>query len=518
MELVKITDLVNQLGLSSRSLRYYEQVGLIQSVRSDYEKYRYYDAENIERLKQIIVLRKMQIPVRDVIRIYESEDMSTVVEVFVDRINAIDEEANALTELKHIVSEFLQTMIQNGVTKISAIPLLYEEMDKQLSVLQERKPVTINNLAAVSEKLAKPPEANIIALPPMRVLSSYLKANPQASDPDGFYRFMQRSCVIPDNHERFEFQSERGDVVIQRIPDGYENNSEYNDCPFPGGLFVETNVYLDEDLGERFRSLIKRFDDNKYYQIDYQSDGSLRHAAMIENRISPDDQRELVSLFVPVKKRSADPALFDKPEEATGISIAEIEASNPVLWTVDAELDKLTPINNPHYRMTEDGEVEYIGYISTRVLSTNIAVKLPFRVAVEFRTGEYRGFGANDGSIHFYHGNRGLDHNYGFGINAGDNTDAQPFYESISFHQPIFRDVYNFPKRGRILRGEYNRLTWIIGEKHLTCIINGEVRYCGVNFPYMALDLSRGSPPHCNWLREDKVFPLNPRFATCGNA
>lgn len=80
--------------------------------------------------EQIMGLRKMQMPIKDILRIYESEDMSTVVEVFVDRINAIDEETNALAELKRIVSEFLQTMIQNGITKISAIPLLYEEMDK----------------------------------------------------------------------------------------------------------------------------------------------------------------------------------------------------------------------------------------------------------------------------------------------------------------------------------------------------------------------------------------------------
>jgi len=212
---------------------------------------------------------------------------------------------------------------------------------------------------------------------------------------------------------------------------------------------------------------------------------------MLENLISPDDQRELVSMFVPVNKRLADPALFNKPEEMTSITIAEIESSNPVLWSVEVELDKLTPINNPHYRMTGDGEVEYVGYINTRVLNTNVSVKLPFRVDIEFRTGDYRGFGANDGSVRLYHGIHGLDHNYGFGINIGDNSDIQPFFESIVFHQPIFRDVYKYPKRGKILKEEYNRLTWIIGEKHLACIINGEVRYCGINFPYMALDLSR---------------------------
>lgn len=66
-----------------------------------------------------MVLRKMQIPIKDIIRIYEREDMSTVVEVFVDRINAIDDETNALAELKKIVSDFLQTMIENAITKIS---------------------------------------------------------------------------------------------------------------------------------------------------------------------------------------------------------------------------------------------------------------------------------------------------------------------------------------------------------------------------------------------------------------
>jgi DNA-binding transcriptional MerR regulator len=153
LNLVKITDLTAQFGISSRSLRYYEQVGLIKSVRLDFEKYRYFDADAVERLRQIVVLRKMQIPIKDILRIYQSEDMSVVVESFVSRIRAIDEEIGALAELKRIVGEFLQTMVQNGITKISAIPLLYEEMDRQFEQIQERKPVTFEELSSVSEKL-----------------------------------------------------------------------------------------------------------------------------------------------------------------------------------------------------------------------------------------------------------------------------------------------------------------------------------------------------------------------------
>lgn len=49
--------------------------------------------------------------------------------------------------------------------------------------------------------------------------------------------------------------------------------------------------------------------------IDYTHSGELRHPAMLETLISPDEKRELVALLVPVKKRMADPMLFDPPEE-----------------------------------------------------------------------------------------------------------------------------------------------------------------------------------------------------------
>jgi DNA-binding transcriptional MerR regulator len=487
-ELIKITDLTTQLGLSSRSLRYYEQIGLIQSVRPEFEKYRFYESETIERLKQIIVLRKMQIPVKDILRIYESESMSVVVETFVNRIHAIDDEIGALAELKHIVGDFLQTMIDNGVTKISAIPLLYEEMDKQLELMEERKPVTYEDLSNISERLGKPIESSILSLPSMRVISSYLKENAKESDTEGFSCYIQQNGFLPGNHERFEFQNESGEVIILRVPDDFTNDSVYFGFNFDGGLFAAANVYLDEDLGERFRSLISSFDDNKYYQVDYQNDGSLRHPALLENLISPDEKRELVALLVPVKKRMADPALFDPPKEITDITIAEIEAANPVLWEVDVPLDKLTPINSPHYRVMENGEVEYTGWISTRVLNTNVAVKLPFRVDLEFKIGEGAryGFGATEGSIILYHGN---ELSYRFGINMNNWTISPG--EALQFHQPIFHDFYNFPGRGTVEIGEYSRLTWIIGAKHLAVFIGGELRYCGVNFPYMTLDLNR---------------------------
>ena len=492
MDRLCITDAVKQFGVTSKTLRYYERAGLLEAKRSDNNNYRYYNESEVDRIKQILILRKMQISVKDIIRIYENENMSTVVEVFTNRINTINGEIGALSQLKQITNEFLQIMIQNGVTKISALPILYEQMEKHLDIIQNKKTVNYAELSSLSDKLAKPVEPSILFLAPMRVLSSLRKDG--LSDPDDFYRRVQVKNIPqgePGLHEQFEFQQDETDVVILRIGGDYVNDSEYLDYVFEGGLFAVINVYLDEDLVEQFRSLIEDFDSNKYYQIDYKSDGMLRHPAMLESLISPDNRRELVALLVPVKKRLADPSLFDKPVEITDISVEELETANPVLWSADVELDKLTPVNNPHYRLTEDGEAEYIAWISTRVLSTDIEVKLPFRMDVEFRIHKEKiqfAWGADEGNIRFYHGS---DLNYLFGINMETNPDERLSQEAICFHQPVFRDYFRYPKRGSINRNEYNRLTWIVGEKHLAVIINGEIRYCGENFPYMSVDLKK---------------------------
>ncbi len=487
-QLIKITDLTTQLGLSSRSLRYYEQVGLIKSVRPAFEKYRFYDEENVERLKQIMVLRKMQIPVKDILRIYESEDMSVVVETFISRIRAIDDEIGALAELKRIVGEFLQTMLVNGITRISAIPLLYEEMDKQLTVFEKQKPVTMAELEDVSDKLVKPLDISIVDLPTMRVLTSFLKPDTKESDFSGFSRYIQfygLSRAVSGDHRQFEFQTEAGDVLMVRVPDDFINDSEYLDYTFTGGLFAAVNVYLDEDLGQCFRTLVRELDTNPYYQFAYCTDGTSRHPAMLENLISPDEKRELVALLVPVKKRMADPTLFDKPEKVTDISVAEIEAANPVLWAADVELDKLTPIKTSggyiRYEPLPTGEAVFSTYVSTRYLSTNVEVKLPFRTDIEFKFDVSPG-NADEG-FNVYFGN------CKFAVNERNNPDPLLSKHAIVFTEPVFGDLFVYPNSGKVKKGEYNRVTWIIGEKHFAVIINGEVRLCVKNLPYMKTNL-----------------------------
>ncbi len=495
MELVKITDLTNQLGITSRTLRYYEQMGLVHSERLQFEKYRFYDRENIERVRQIMVLRKMQIPVRDIVRIYESKDLTVMVDSFIARINAIDHEIDALYELKRIINKFMQSMMEKGIKHISALPLLYEKMEKSLELKETHKKeeeFSFRKLSELSEQV--PLDLTIIDLPPMRMLSSKEK-NTGKSDVDGFWDWLGKSGITfgtPGSHTLFEYQQGDGEpVILHGIDRVFNNSGPYQDVDFEGGLFAVGSSYADDDIASFHRRMIKSFDDNPYYEVDYHHGGFLRHESLVESVISPDSLREKVNVFLPVKRRLPNADQYDPNEQVLNISLDEIEQANPVLYEDNIPLSEISLVNHPDYKVLESGEAEFIGWIAARKLSTNVSVRIPFRVDIEFmadRESERFGYGSDEGSIRFYHGNNL------FAINMENKADNRLSKEAICFHQPILGDYHCYPGLGRIKYNEFNTLTWIVGEKHFAVVINGEIRYCGVNFPYMASELYLQKP------------------------
>lgn len=59
---MKIGEVAEQTGLSISNIRFYEKKGLIEPKRNEQSKYRDYTEEDVKRLKQIILYRKMDMP------------------------------------------------------------------------------------------------------------------------------------------------------------------------------------------------------------------------------------------------------------------------------------------------------------------------------------------------------------------------------------------------------------------------------------------------------------------------
>lgn len=72
MNRLKINEVEQLLGLSKANIRFYEKQGLLCPERTE-NKYREYSDADIERLKTIVIFRKLGISVQDIGRILSGE-------------------------------------------------------------------------------------------------------------------------------------------------------------------------------------------------------------------------------------------------------------------------------------------------------------------------------------------------------------------------------------------------------------------------------------------------------------
>lgn len=500
MELQKITGIMEKFGVTSRTLRYYEQVGILQSTRPPHEKYRYYDEENMNRLQQILVLRKMQIPIKDIIKIFESTDIKVLVQTFVSRIEAINEEMATLSELKAIVNDFLDAMLKSGVSHISALPFLYDRVSNQVASTEETVDGhSLERLSRVSKKLAKVPELTIVELPAMQVLSSKLEETGR-SDPEAFWDYLASNRIpfgAPGSRSLFEYQQDDETIMAKKMDETVSaalsaaSASPFREERFEGGLFATCSIFVDQDIGEVQLGMIQSFDDNPYYEVDYLHGGALRQNTLAEAVLSPNSGRERINLYLPIKKRQPDAADFKPNRQLEGATLDEIQQANPSLKEYVVDFTKVTPVYDPHYQVLDNGEAEFNCWISARMLNTNVEVKLPFRVDIEFLAesqNEAFGYGADEGSLWFSH------QGHVYCINAENNSESRLSKHAIIFDQPVIGNRFLFPQIGHLQHDAYNLFSWIIGEKHFAVAVNGEVRYCGTDFPYMSMDLHLQKP------------------------
>lgn len=109
-ELITVTQVSRELGLSTRMLRYYEELGLIESRRREGYAYRLYDQEALGRLRQIVLLRKLRLPLREIGQILEDPSAQAAIRVFQERIAGLDAEREALDTIRIILSQLLDAL------------------------------------------------------------------------------------------------------------------------------------------------------------------------------------------------------------------------------------------------------------------------------------------------------------------------------------------------------------------------------------------------------------------------
>lgn len=174
MNLITISDISNSFNISTRTLRYYEQIGLLKSTKKDDYAYRTYDDEAVLKLQQIIVLRKLRIPLKQIKVILESENTAEIITAFQQNLWEIEDEITSLATIKEIITKLLAKLnLENDGLRLLDDESLLEIVDSlTVTKINFKEDKTMADLNKANEKLNKLTDVRIIYLPPMTIASA----------------------------------------------------------------------------------------------------------------------------------------------------------------------------------------------------------------------------------------------------------------------------------------------------------------------------------------------------------
>lgn len=187
-ELITVTQVSQTLGLSTRMLRYYEEQGLVKSCRREGYAYRLYDEEALRRLRQIVVLRKLRLPLRQVKQILDDPGALSAIQVFQEKLAELDQESQALETIRGILRDLLSAL--KARYWLPAGPVLLD--DPQLLGLvgtlaspnlhiEEERAKKMEDLNRAEEAAAKLKDVRIVHLPEAVVAAAhYMGPDPES--------------------------------------------------------------------------------------------------------------------------------------------------------------------------------------------------------------------------------------------------------------------------------------------------------------------------------------------------
>lgn len=309
--LVKIREMTAKYDLSARTLRYYEDMGLIKSIRSDDYAYRLYDEANVKRLEQILILRKLNISIKDIQRIFNTSGSEIVLEVLGKKVDDIDEEISVLHELKEIVLEFIRQIESADFGRESDVKLLYEkakEIKTQIvNVNYNGNPSTINRLVEVTEKLDnKVPDIMIVKIPKFRAVTSGVVTFEELFGGDFMpWQESHNHLFKPVIFDSADFLCGKDDKAewIWAVKDEVteDDTYPYKIIEFPGGLYAAAvSVDGDGESHNRVRSKTEKWLEGTNFVIDSERE-LMGHMIYEDDEIKEGLGYHQMNLYAPIK-------------------------------------------------------------------------------------------------------------------------------------------------------------------------------------------------------------------------
>lgn len=324
MDLITISEVSKRFDVSTRTLRYYEQIGLLSSQKKADYAYRTYDEAAIRRLQQILILRQLRIPLKQIKAIFQDNQNEKMLEVFQQQIVQLDDEMASLRTVRTILQALcthLQSMLHTDVeleTLYSAeVMKIFQALRLSKQNQQEESPMkTLDN---ASNTLARLKDVRIIHIPPCTVAAyRFVGEDPENASGEVVEKFIRESNLYERKPDARMFGFNSPSPSPDRPHHGYESwitipaelevPSPLVKKRFGGGLYAAHKIQLG-DFHE-WNWLADWVEHSDKYQADYSAEGAENMDGCLEEALNwmyyshlgwPENHESQLDLLLPVK-------------------------------------------------------------------------------------------------------------------------------------------------------------------------------------------------------------------------
>lgn len=127
-KLLMINEVAKNYNITKRTLRYYEEIGLLTNIQKNNSNYRYYDNGALNRLEQILLLRDLNFHISEIREILISEDDEAINRILYEKLKKLQDDIDNFLSLKKIITSIISIKNDRGMQQVSIYQILKEQI------------------------------------------------------------------------------------------------------------------------------------------------------------------------------------------------------------------------------------------------------------------------------------------------------------------------------------------------------------------------------------------------------
>jgi len=310
--MMRIGEAAKRFDISNRTLRYWEEMGIINSRRAE-NGYRFFDDDNMARIRQIVLLRKLKMPIADIERVFIANDFGLAIDALNGHLESLRQDAAAYVSLISLVEQLLR-----HIKESRNLEHLFTCLESQAAVIDAKRedaPQIRLSERTLSMSIERLDNVRIVRLPAMMVAAYRAEsATPEDDCSKVFNMFvLEHNLHKRDGYRFFGFNNpspSEGNPVYGyemwvTIPDDFIVPEPLVKKQFDGGLYASVSTRMNE-IGERWRLLHEWCQSSDKYDVDF-SFQWLEECSMDFEKFISDDvdgNEKQLDLLEPIRAKS----------------------------------------------------------------------------------------------------------------------------------------------------------------------------------------------------------------------